>query len=285
MPLTFDILIPTRERPDNMLAVMRSLKEHSALPGNITVAFYVDHDDEASKAVIASVKDLADGAFKELLFIMGERRPLVAAYNELAAYTNGDIIMYAADDIEFVTQGWDEMVADFFWESKDRIWLVWAFDPARPASNFPDHGFISRWGRNAVKYVFPSFGPHPKIPGSVGVAYTDVWLHAMYGFINRLKYLPDITIAHKHWHRREEAGGPVVDMDRTYFCSSIATQWRITPEYVVRNNEIPQHAEMLKQVIDFVERESDWLAEAGLAPFPVPDADKSIPVGEQVEGV
>jgi len=265
-PLTLDILIPTRERPENMKAVLRSIRDTASDPKRITVAFYIDNDDAASMAVPGSL-DVTEycAPFKEIQFLHGPRGGLAGVYNLMTSYVNGDILMYAADDIEFRTKGWDLVVREAFWESVDRIWLMWGYDPAREAAPFPDHGFISRWGQRVVKYLFPTFGPHPKFPGSLPCSFTDVWLQPMYNMIDRTRYLPHIEIAHKHWCTRTDSAEGTLEIDRNYATHAVLGNWRRTLAMDARAAEIPQHADKLLKWIRFVEKERAWLVERGWA--------------------
>lgn len=260
--LSIDILIPTRDRPDSIKAVMESALGSAANPKSINFCFYADDDDEASLDAMEAVKPWAAEQFGEAQFLCGARESLVPIYNRMSGYTNGDIIMYAADDIEFVTPGWDDSVRAAFEEVADRTVLVWAHDPAREVP-FPDHGFVSRWSKNCLRYLFIVFPPHPDYPDSPGIAMTDVWLHALYFELERLKYLPDIEIRHKHWRTNAVANGNT-KMDDSYAVSSVLTTWRATPEFVIRMKQVPLHAKYLTKWIEWVA--ADGLERVGYDP-------------------
>lgn len=270
-PLTIDILIPTRGRPANIEKVSRSICESLAQPKLTGICFYVDNDDPASNAMTAKLRDahVYDG-LREVQVLIGNRLNLAETYNTMATYLNGAVMMYAADDIEFRTPGWDDVVRNAFWESGDRIWLMWAKDRARGDNPFPDHGFISRWSKQVLKYFFPVFPPHPKFPNAKGCSYTDIWLEGMYRHLGRVRYLSEIEIAHNHWATREGGAEGPMEFDRNYAIHSILSQWRRTPEFDARNAEMPEHASRLTRWVEFVERERPWLAENGWAPEETP---------------
>lgn len=244
--LGIDILIPTRERPNSVEQVLQSISKSAYEPKDICVFFYLDSDDRASLDRIDHWKDwLEKMPLGKVTFVGGPRTNLAAAYNHLATYTAGDIFMYAADDISFNTPGWDEVIRDFFLKSVDRTWLVWADDPARE-DGFPDHGFMSRWAKNCLRYIFPVFPPHPDVPDAKGIAFTDIWLKAVYEQLGRLKQLKEIEIAHNHWTQ----GTP---FDDNYVRHAIIQKFHATAEYGARINEIPKHVGHLRNFINWWE--------------------------------
>lgn len=255
---TIDILIPTRERPEALEKTIRSLHDTASTPDKITVAVYVDTDDKPSGEKVTEIAKWAEKKLREIIMCAGKPILLSDTYNELAGWTEGEIVMYAADDLVFETKGWDDRIREEFLAHKDRILLAWCHDPARPDyGQFPDHGFVSRWSLNTVKYVFPTFPPHPGYAHSKGVSFTDIWLNAMYAQLERTKLLADVFIRHDHWHPRHDGDSHEKPLDDNYVRHAILSTFRKTPEYNLRVKEIPKHAATLQKFID-------WVAAGGL---------------------
>lgn len=255
---TIDILIPTRERPESLEATIRSLHDTATEPDKITVATFVDVDDKPSGDKINEIAEWAKDKLREIVLCVAKPQLLSDAYNAMSEWTDGEVLMYAADDLVFETQGWDVAVKAAFKKYKDRVVLVSCHDPARPDKNqFPDHGFISRWATNTLKYVFPTFPPHPDIENAKGMAFTDIWLNSIYTQLGRTEALPDVVIRHKHWHPRHDGASHDQPLDDNYVRHAILHTFRKTPEYARRLQELPLHAATLQKFID-------WVAGGGL---------------------
>ncbi len=251
---TIDILIPSRKRPEALEKAIRSIHDTAAEPDKVTVAVWADADDKATGEKVAEIAKWAEKKLREIVLLHGKPRILSDIYNELAGWTEGEVIMYAADDIVFETDGWDDAVRKAFLEYKDRIALVWCHDPSRPDyGQFPDHGFISRWAMNTVKYVFPSFPPHPDYAKATGISFTDIWLNTLYTHLKRTKLLADTYIRHDHWHPRYDGDSHDKPLDDNYCRHAILSSFRKTPEFAMRMAELPTHAATLQKFIDWVD--------------------------------
>ncbi|MDD4892239.1 MAG: hypothetical protein PHU85_20140 [Phycisphaerae bacterium] len=250
--LTLDILIATRGRPEKLTRVLQSIHETAAHPEAVRVLIYIDPDDAETHAALPKIKQWVKSEHVKLALakvLCGGAVNQAEAYTTMAIGGDGDIIMYAADDIEFKTPGWDDAVRKAFTDQKDRILLVWCHDPARE-DPFPDHGFVSRWSVRCLGYLFPSFPPAQE--GDHGISFTDVWLKPLYGKLGRLKYLPDVTIEHVHWKTSED-----VPLDDNYVRQCILAELHNRDEMQRRVAEMPQHARRLQKYID-------WVAAGGL---------------------
>lgn len=254
--LGIDIIIPTRARVDKLWRVMTSIRDTSTNPEKVCVVVCIDEDDEATKAEVPKFKKwVCDEDTIQLVFLEAKQSRLAEIYNRARCCSGGDILMYAADDLEFMTNGWDQVVRNFFFNSGDRIWLLWCHDPAREEP-FPDHGFVSRWSVNALRYLFPVFGPKPGIEDAKGIAFTDIWLDHLYGILGRKVYMKDVEIAHRHWH------GENVELDDSYVATNILSTCQVSPEFTARVEEIPQHAERLKKFIRWYRRKAEEVSAA-----------------------
>ncbi|KKL73865.1 hypothetical protein LCGC14_2070630 [marine sediment metagenome] len=253
-PHTIDLLIPTRGRPSSLKPLLKNIRDTASEPKNITACFWADRDDPDTGKAAQAAKEELEESFREIIVLNGDRQGIADVYNEMSSWVNGDLIGYLADDVEFRTDGWDEKVCEAFGEFPDRIVLVHLFDPARPKDEqFPDHGFISRWAKMCLKYVFPVFPPHPDVVNAVGISFTDIWLSPLYDLLDRRKHLPDVILKHRHWCSRGDGTEADAELDDNYVEHAITSKWRKTEEFTVRIAELPQHAETLKKFIRWAE--------------------------------
>ena len=107
------LLCPTRNRPDNVLLLMKSARETAE--GELEFVFYTDDDAPLPQEVTSQ---------PGVVTICGPRIVLSAMWNRCAEEAYGDILMQAADDIRFRTPRWDSAVKMVFGKCPDKILLV-----------------------------------------------------------------------------------------------------------------------------------------------------------------
>ena len=259
-PLRIDILVPTRNRPDNVLEFCEGVYGTTADRPNVEMLFYIDQDDETT---LNRIDDLTGWAeqHKDIhcRFHVGVRMGLAHVYEWMRQRVPGDVLMYTGDDIRFMTKGWDTMVRDAFVESGDRIMLLWGKDPSRDQP-FPDNGFISRWGINCLKYMFPVFPPLNPEAGDQGISFTDIWLEAVYNCVGRKRYMPEMEFHHHHWRATGVSGTALETsrelkerphLDTPYILTNIISKTWVTPEFEARQAEVPDHARNLLAWMDW----------------------------------
>lgn len=197
------ILIPTRARPENVKMVVSSAFNNAVLPELVEFLFYVDSDDETFPLEILSSKTK---------IVRGPRMWLSVLQNILYSQAQGEIIMYAGDDVEFRTDGWDQIVRNKFEESEDKIILVYGDDDATHGENIAIHGFLHRNWINAVgSWVAPGRG-----------SLYDYWHTEVARKIGRLVFIKELTIAHIHYRQ----GAATAVFDDTYkFVYSSSRSW------------------------------------------------------------
>jgi len=264
-PLVIDILIPSRNRPDNIMAFMDAVYETTEDRANVGMMFYIDQDDRNTIARLDEMTKWADERKDmRIRFHVGVRMGLAHVYEFMRQRIPGDVIMYTGDDIRFMTKGWDSMVRKAFIESGDRVMLLWGKDSSRDQP-FPDNGFVSRWGINCLKYLFPVFPPlnpdpaHPELGGQ-GISFTDIWLEACYNTIGRKRYMPEMVFEHHHWRHTGVSGTALAtsqelkerpELDAPYVATNIVSKTWVTPEFEQRQSEVPEHARNLVAWMDF----------------------------------
>lgn len=177
------ILSPTRNRPNNIRRLVDSIIDTVNDINNIEFLVYIDDDDEAS---IPALQEVAEKINTNA--IQGNKMVGSQMYNELGKIAQGDIIMFAADDIVFKTKNWDKIVIDKFNEYEDKILFIYGEDGFQHG-RIGTHGFIHRFWIDIVGYVLP-----PKLAS----AYTDEWITNLAERVDRKLYLSDLFIEHLH---------------------------------------------------------------------------------------
>jgi hypothetical protein len=184
--LTFDLLVPARGRPERTLAMARSALEKAHHPGRVRIMFRFDHDDPTA----AETMKLVSGLEADIRFHTGDRIDVLSnMWNEIWSMTSGDICWHGNNDMVFVTQGWDDRVAEQFAACPDMIMMVYCDDGYQHEKIAID-SFTSRIATNVWGYFLP---PYFKALGN------DPWITEVYQEIGRWRYLPDVFIRHDHW--------------------------------------------------------------------------------------
>jgi glycosyltransferase involved in cell wall biosynthesis len=214
------ILVPTRNRPKNVLRLIESAISTAKMSDKIEFIFYIDEDDQSMDMNLESSK---------VKFVRGPRIWVSLALNILYSHCNGEIIMYGADDIVFKSKYWDQKVRNTFNKYDDKICLVYANDGIDQSQEIARHGFIHRRWFAVCGSAFPSLRGFP----------TDLWCTDIAKLLNRLIYLKDVTIEHVHFRQGKKAM-----LDQTYIDAiKSAKSWNSKKtykklEYEMRNDRI-----------------------------------------------
>jgi hypothetical protein len=175
------ILVPTRGRPENMERLFDSIADTALQMPEIV--FYTDKDDEQSSRMAYALEK----RYLKTAHIVGPRQTLTACWNDCYKLCDGDIVMFAADDLVFKTKNWDVMVAKAFREQDDKILFVHG-DDGHWGAEFGTHGFLHRNWIDTVGYVLPPY---------FSSDYGDTWVNEVADALGRRKYLPFVT---EHMH-------------------------------------------------------------------------------------
>lgn len=193
---TISILCPTRGRPDNVRKLVESALATSQRPKEIEFLFYVDKDD------LSFPQDITSLYPNQIKVINGPRLWISNAHNVLYAFSSGEILMTAGDDMEFKTKSWDARVRTQIFSVEDRIALVFGNDNATHAGKIAVHGFFHRhWVHSLGTWVQPGRG----VPW-------DLWTTDNAKILGRLFYLEDVVISHNHYRQ----GDAQAEFDQTY---------------------------------------------------------------------
>lgn len=149
--MDLSVLLPTRQRPQQLVRMTDSIRETARLPENLEVVVYVDDDDDSYDGVDLGLKTT---------WVRGPRSHeglvnLSVMWNRCYAASSGDILMHCGDDIIFRSPDWDVVVRSAFEAVEDKILFAFGRDGIQDANNFGTHGFIHRRWIDAVGYLFP----------------------------------------------------------------------------------------------------------------------------------
>ena len=186
------VLLPTRNRPDNLKRMVNSCRETARVAPEFVV--YIDDDDQLS---IPAAQEL------NLKIVIGPRITMTDYWNKCyeQASPESDIFMQAGDDIVFKSKDWDVLVEEEFNKFPDKIVLVHGDDlDPQFRQRFGTHSFLHRRWIEALGYFIP-----PYFSSDNG----DRWLMEIADFLDRRKYIQIIT---EHIHPRTGKVG----LDSTY---------------------------------------------------------------------
>src|SRR5208282_2654538 len=163
------ILLPTRNRPQNLKRMVDSVRTMSTVQPEIVV--YIDDDDTLSPPMAEALG---------LVTIIGPRIIMTDYWNKCYEKATSDIVMQMGDDVIFKTPGWDVMVEEEFAKWPDKIVLVHGDDIGNDLQ-IASYPFLHRRWAEVVGY----FSPPYFVSGGC-----DVWINAVAKFVNRRQGAP-----------------------------------------------------------------------------------------------
>ena len=189
------LLVPSRERIQNRLNLINSIKDTISDINNITLYLGIDEDDPTRDAAIELCQN---NKFIKIIDIKNDHKMLNLGilWNICANKSTEDIISMIGDDMVFMTKNWDKEI-------------IMEFSPSQcPDDNFKMvHCYDGRWGKKIAVNLFinrkymdlTGYFMREEFPIDV----IDIWLQQIYLAFNRLKYREDIHIDHRHWSYRK----------------------------------------------------------------------------------
>ena len=179
------LLLPTRQRPDRLDNLFKSLLNTVSISNRVEIVLYIDDDDFVSR----------DIKFDGLLVkkIIG-RRGTMGYYNSTCLRASvGDIIILLNDDVVFRSFGWDKIVDEIHNSFDDKIYLGFPNDlsGSKRVCTFP---IISRTTCELLEQ------PYPKIYNRyfIDSHLTDIFKRLEYLGLNRSIYRDDLVFEHMH---------------------------------------------------------------------------------------
>lgn len=176
--MNISLLVPTRNRPDNLKRFYDSAMKHASKPISIEVIAYVDDDDESY-----------DFSLPRLRYIRGPRIVLSEMWNKCAEMAISPILGHMGDDIIFRTDNWDSIIWNEFTNQPDKILFVHGDDMGGNGINFGTHGFIHRKWMETVGYFVPPY---------FSSDYNDTWLNDVANALERRRFV-NIQTEHMHF--------------------------------------------------------------------------------------
>jgi hypothetical protein len=178
------LIVPTRGRPEGMLAFLESVHANASTPQNIEAVMVVDEDDLESQAI----------TFKELRLVRVVVPPgLTMGALIMAGYraSSGEYIMLTNDDIIVRTKAWDERALAAFRSFPDGIALIHVNDTMQE-DNLCIFPFVSRKFCELSKGVCPEEYVRYRV---------DDHIHNVFDFLagcghERVVYLPEVVFEH-----------------------------------------------------------------------------------------
>lgn len=185
--MKISLLLPTRERPENLARLYESAFDTADRPGKIEVVCYIDEDDNSYDSM----------NFYNLTKIRGSREHdgitnLSVMWNKCWENATGDIFMHCGDDIVFRTQGWDTAVTEAINARPGKIAFVWCNDvsPESQRNEFGTHGFVHKnWTDITGRFVPPYFASD----------YNDTWFNDVAKALGVNTYLHHHITEHCHY--------------------------------------------------------------------------------------
>jgi hypothetical protein len=132
-------------------------------------------------------------------------------HNACASVASGEISMWAADDISFVTYGCDVEIIIQFEKWSDGLGLIFPDDLSTYKGRHATHAFVKREWLRAFGSLVPPYLPD---------AYTDNWITYLATAIGRIPYLENLIVEHLQYRQ------DITKHDETYETRARNTQIR-----------------------------------------------------------
>ena len=171
---------------------VRSVAETADKPARIEILVYVDEDDPEQFEYLVTHKSLSADSRVVNLFnfetLIDEPLTTPRINNILAERAQGNILMIANDDQIFVDNGWDIRIDQEASKFPDEIYCMW-FNDGRYKETICTFPILSRKWVNTLGYIEPFLFEHFNC---------DLWTWQIGLLIDRLNYIPDILVEHRH---------------------------------------------------------------------------------------
>lgn len=177
--IKISLLCPTRDRSDNIIRLLDSIRITSYDLSQIQIVFYIDYDDRKLMEFF-NVEDLNLFGIN-IKVIVGNRILLSDMWNICYLNSSGPILMHCSDDIIFKTNNWDKIVIDSFELIPDKIAFVHGSDGV---NDFPTHGFLHKNWCDTLGYFLPPY---------FSSDFNDTWLNDVSLKLGRKIFIPILT--------------------------------------------------------------------------------------------
>ena len=180
---SISICVPTRNRPDRLAAMVRSAQRTADQPANLEWLFYLDHDDDQSETVLRGLLG------EQMRIVRGSRLKDQSYWNRLADASAAETIFLGADDLTFVTPGWDTAVLAADQSGNHAgIGMTWA-DDGDIGERLATHPFVTRRWIEVVGFFVPPYFER---------CFVDLWIFELAVLAGLGTYVPGVLIEHSH---------------------------------------------------------------------------------------
>lgn len=182
------MVLPTRNRPNELERFADSVFETCSDPDNISIYLYIDDDDYVSEC---KVKELSKKYPLRIFSLIGPRIIMSDMVNKLFPLVREDIFFFGGDDLVFRTKDWDLKIIEKFNSIQDKIALLYGDDYTLDPNMkfFATHPIIHRKWVECLGYLAPPY---------FSSDYADTWLNELADNIGR-KFKLDFVNEHMHW--------------------------------------------------------------------------------------
>lgn len=212
---TISLLAPTRGRPDQAIRLALSVLQTASQPKRIELLFYVDNNDAEQANYIQAFQQqkLQFDRFLRCSLMIGEPIGISKAWNELAARSQGDLLIMAADDQTYNTAGWDDRLLIEIQRFSDEIFCAW-FNDGHWGEKLCTFPIVSRRWCLTLGYF---------TTGLFECLYDDLWIMDLAQRLDRLHYIPNVLTEHLHWSYGKS------EIDATYEWKQVNTEGQLKP--------------------------------------------------------
>jgi len=183
------IVVPSRNRPDNLTRLVKSLKDTSSNFDNLDIILRLDDDDKD----LAEYKKRLDGYKNINILVDGKRENLSDLWDECYYATKHPLVMMCADDVVFRTKNWDKILNNRMPNPDKTLYLAWC-DDKNQGPLIPTLPIMSKAWIDSIGYF---------VPRDYVCDFCDVHIHEIARRLQKFNievmlYNKDIIIEHMH---------------------------------------------------------------------------------------
>lgn len=193
------IFLNSRGRVQRLQALFNSIIKTTKDLNNIEVLIRIDNDD------IETINFSRFNIYPfEVKYFIGPRpQNLITSYNELASKCVGDYLFVLNDDVDILTEGWDEEVRKI---PSNEIWLLSAHDTSVDKTNTvnrEDNNYGSFLIHTRASYEALGYFMDDRVKTLGG----DSMLWRLYSAVNRIKWI-DVMVDHVYHNTIQKVISP-----------------------------------------------------------------------------
>lgn len=205
------LLCPTRGRPEQALNLYKSFIKTQL--GKNELIFCLQKEDEKFEQYISIFK-----SNNITNFIITDSMPTCYLWNQMALHCGGELITLIGDDVEILTNGWDEQLINASSRFEDKIFVITVDDGRKDKKQGVNmrcpHPTVHRRWIETLGYFVPPFFMH---------RYLDRYTSDLAIKINRFIELPSVIFNHLKFDFAKDNTG------------TRSRKWLSYDEYVYKN--------------------------------------------------